>query len=558
MSEDMEKCRVCRNWYKRDRIVQHLKQKHGKTECTRATIDQFNVSDSSMSSDGDEVILPAADARDVQALMRKLTVDLKVAPPLPKVTPPKKPKAPPRLAEEIVAHADFEGPLTLDDYLQDKNANNTLGYHVTFLTSCIATVTNTAMYIVKQRIDGRLTHNLFAKVALTKLLDTKACTMAYMGKTKDFTYGRLLDIPLISNNLKRFTATDFAGTDPKRFNMWRGYAFEPLDDDEEVDLELIGPFLEHVKNVICGGDLKNFSVEITKDAWMFQHPNDHVQWATVLMGEEGAGKGIYTDLLCDLWGNAWTERNINNIDQITGDNNRDLIGFKKLIVPNELQSLENGRKNFDIMKSRITDRFYVLRNLYESPQTMRNVNNYIFSTNNYDSIKMGLRDRRYFVLEVSDEHVGQIEEYFDPLVASFTDEMKRQLLSYFLRYDATNFNPFVPPETALKATIKEMNISLPEQWMAQFEWQDAKKGLTLDGLWMRFTNWCDAMSLDRKFMGKSGVSFGMKLRGMVRKETKKVGGKATVLYFPLETAPAEAEDDEDVLVVTFPKEEDSE
>jgi hypothetical protein len=368
--------------------------------------------------------------------------------------------------------------------------------------------------------------------------------MAYMGKTKDFTYGRLIDLPLVSNNLKRFTATDFAGNDEHKFNIWRGYAYDPLDENEELDMELIKPFLDHVKNVICGGNEFNYSVEIMRDAWMLQHPNDHVQWATVLMGEEGAGKGIYTDVLCDLWGNAWTERNINNIDQITGDNNRDLIGFKKLIVPNELQSLENGRKNFDIMKSRITDKFYVLRNLYESPQTMRNVNNYIFSTNNYDSIKMGMRDRRYFVLEVSDQYVGKVQEYFMPLVATFSDEMKRHLLTYLLAYDTEQFNPFVPPETDLKSTIKEMNLSLPEQWMSQFVWR-GERAYTLDELWMKFSTWCDAMSLDRKFMGKSGVSFGLKLRGLTRKETKKVGGKTKTLYFPLEGAPEDGTEEED-------------
>jgi tRNA-dihydrouridine synthase len=276
------------------------------------------------------------------------------------------------------------------------------------------------------------------------------------------------------------------------------------------------------------------------------------------MGEEGAGKGIYTELLCDLWGNEWVARNINDIAQMTGDNNRTLIGFKKLIVPNELQSLEHGKSNFDKMKTIISDDVITLRDLFEKPVTMRNVSNFIFSTNNYDSIKMGLKDRRYFVPAVSAETVGQIDAYFGPLKASFTEEMKKHLLNYFLRYDCgavPEFNQRRPVDTALKATIKEMTVSVPEQFMQQYTWksQYAKRGMTLDELWKDFMSWVDEMSIERKYMGKSGVSFGMKIARFVRMEKKKLSGKTTNMYFPVATEEEEQEDPE----IITPEDEDT-
>jgi hypothetical protein len=44
-------------------------------------------------------------------------------------------------------------------------------------------------------------------------------------------------------------------------------------------------------------------------------------------------------------------------------------------------------------------------------------------------------------------------------------------------------------------------------------------------------NWADAMSIDRKYMGKSGASFGMKIGRFVRVEKKKLSGRTTNVYF---------------------------
>jgi hypothetical protein len=201
-----------------------------------------------------------------------------------------------------------------------------------------------------------------------------------------------------------------------------------------------------------------------------------------------------------------------------------------------------------------------MRNLYERETSIQNVNNYIFSTNNYDSIQMGLRDRRYFVLEVDEEHVGDIG-YFERLKQGFTPEFYEHLLNFFLRFDWAAigaFNPFKPIETELKHDIKEMSMSLPEQFMEQFTWrkQDAKRGLTCEELWVKFSEWCDKLALERADMGKSGVSFGMKIKRFVRTDRKKVQGKTKVLYVPVEVeAPPAEEADADEIVLMGEEEE---
>jgi hypothetical protein len=398
------------------------------------------------------------------------------------------------------------------------------------------------------------------KKGLVKLLETKSATLAYRGRNIDIGYGKLIDLPVINNNLKRFRGLSFAGTDPNDFNMWRGHAWRVFGPDEHVDMLVIDAFLKHVHDVICHGDDRLYNVEMAKNAWMYQHPNSHVKWATVLMGEEGAGKGTYTDVLCKLWGEAYSQCNINHIEQITEDKHRELISFRKLIVPNELRSLESkGTANFDILKFRITDDTYTMRNLLENEVAIQNVNNFIFSTNNYDSIQMGLRDRRYFALEVLEKFVGDTN-YFALLQESLTDEFYEHLLNYFIAFDwaeIEEFNPFKPIETELKHDIKEMSMSLPEQFMEQFTWKrgDAKRGLTADALWFKFSEWCDRLALERADMGKSGVSFGMKIKRFVRTERKKVQGKTTLLYFPVQEEAPAAEDAEEIVTIEGEEEE---
>jgi hypothetical protein len=83
---------------------------------------------------------------------------------------------------------------------------------------------------------------------------------------------------------------------------------------------------------------------------------------------------------------------------------------------------------------------------FEGP--VRNVKNYIFITNNPDPIPVSSDTRRFFVLKVSDCRKGD-EEYFRKLAElSQDEEFLAHFLTYLLRFDLAEFNPFAePPRT---------------------------------------------------------------------------------------------------------------
>jgi hypothetical protein len=581
VEKPMELCHLCHETLKHDAIVAHIKHVHGIADCCRKNIDQYNKSD-----DEEEEGIPADRVIDaieehIQAIhegreddmderIQKLKKEFVPAVRLDmkrfiEMTEGLQPAdIDPVLMSEIrnkcmiVEHvpaeekiADDEGmdlfpqpevldvPLwdftkddghTLDAYTHDTGINSTMMYHWRWLSACIGVCTNTGCYIVKQRIDGKTTWAECPRNTLIPLLRHKSAQIMHSGKTTDWTYDRFLDVPAINNTFMRYDSIGFHSPDPRVFNLWQGHAFPIMHDAQVINMDLLQPFLDHCRDVICAGNEENYQFEMMKNAWMYQHPNDHLGFATVLIGEQGAGKGHYTDLLCDLWGENWTQRNINSMDEITSDVHKDLIANKKLIVPNEIRAIEGSGKrqqtNWDTLKSRITDSSYNMRNFFERLVKVRNVNNYVFVTNNWDSIQMGVRDRRYFVLDVSDIHLQDIP-YFGRLLDSFTEEMKMHLLNYFLRMDTTGFNPFKPPETELKREIQESQLPPAVLWIREFEFPE-EGCLSLEEMWSTFVNWADARLIDRNDIGKFGTGFGRLIAPYCSKQKhSSMGGKYT-------------------------------
>jgi hypothetical protein len=170
----------------------------------------------------------------------------------------------------------------------------------------------------------------------------------------------------------------------------------------------------------------------------------------------------------------------------------------------------------------------------ENPAQVINVNNYFFCTNNYNSIKMGMKDRRYFILEVSDIH-QQDTAYFAELREGFDDMFKAHLLGYLLNMDIREFNPYTPPMTDLKRELQDSQKSFPVQFIEEFDW--VGKELTNEQLWQKYSDWIDDMGFDRKYMGKPGISFGRAIAKHVDVQVTTRGGKSVRVYRPKEAPP---------------------
>jgi hypothetical protein len=85
-------------------------------------------------------------------------------------------------------------------------------------------------------------------------------------------------------------------------------------------------------------------------------------------------------------------------------------------------------------------------------------------TNNSFSVKVEASDRRYLVLNCSNERVGQ-HQYFEDLRATFTDEFFSNLLTFFLKMDLTGFKIKNIPMTEAKQDLIEASRPIIDIWI---------------------------------------------------------------------------------------------
>jgi hypothetical protein len=116
-------------------------------------------------------------------------------------------------------------------------------------------------------------------------------------------------------------------------------------------------------------------------------------------------------------------------------------------------------QQWETLKSRITGNTFKGREMYAdySDYQLPNVSTYIMCSNNFDTLALLCdKDRRFFILGVSDVR-QQDREYFQKIHnLTDRDEVLQHLLSYLLRLPIPEqFDRWIRPMTPLKATMLE-------------------------------------------------------------------------------------------------------
>ena len=309
------------------------------------------------------------------------------------------------------------------------------------------------------------TNEAVAKQILNKIIIGK---LFIENKMKKFSLWDLF----IENQLK-FTvkALKFYSEDEQVFSYFRGYDYNELD---QVKKELIEPFLKHIHDVIANNNEEIYKYILIWIASILQKPNFKTETALVILGNQGTGKNIFTNVICKLMA-RYANENVTNIESIVGRFNA-ILENKKLLVLNELQSIDmNKYLNSDALKSVITDKKININQKNEPERLCENVANFIMVSNNNVPIKIESTDRRYMVTKTSDKHRGDFD-YFDNLCDSFTPEFYENLFTFFMKLDIRNYNLRKIPNSEAKELIKEASMSSYELFAR--EYYDEIKNIT--------------------------------------------------------------------------------
>ena len=267
-------------------------------------------------------------------------------------------------------------------------------------------------------------------------------------------------------------AAKFYTKNSKEFSLWRGWAYNPLKDDEAYDKELVNTWKHHIKNVWCtrrneNGGLERGNVDkrmyrYLKGLFSFyvQHPGSLSGNILLITGSQGCGKNYVTDQLCALMGDH-ADPNMSDIEQITKQFNGALAG-RHLIILNEIsEDTAECQKTMNKLKAYSTQKTVGIRDLYQSYRIGENVANFIIISNHHVPIMIEQGDRRIVAIETNDMFTNN-KKYFKELWDATKDpRFYSHLLTYLLRRDLNKkdengelmFNPFDIPQSDYKAAI---------------------------------------------------------------------------------------------------------
>ena len=276
----------------------------------------------------------------------------------------------------------------------------------------------------------------------------------------------------------------FYSQDNQVFSYFRGYDYKILD---EVNEELIQPFLKHIHDVIANNNDEVYKYILIWIASILQKPAFKTETALVILGSQGTGKGIFTNVICKLMA-RYANENVTNIESVVGRFNA-ILENKKLLILNELQSIDvNKYLNSDALKSVITDKKININQKNEPERLCENVANFIMVSNNNVPIKIETTDRRYMVTKTSDTHKADYE-YFDNLCDSFDETFYENLFTFFMKLDIRNYNLRKIPNTEAKEIIKEASMTSYELFVR--EYYDQIKNITGPNLFNMYCEFVD-------------------------------------------------------------------
>jgi hypothetical protein len=187
-------------------------------------------------------------------------------------------------------------------------------------------------------------------------------------------------------------------TEPHEFNLWRGYGVKARRGWQKQRR-----LLRHIREVICRRDKAKFKYLIRWLAWAVQNPDKNPEAVIVLKSRtEGTGKTTLGVVMHRIFGRHGT---------VLDDKERLLGRFNDWIEPMCFVLAEEilwagDRKTADKLKSVITGSTIQIERKHGSCRSIPNRLHVIMTTNHDHAVAAGVGDRRFVVLELSDERAA--------------------------------------------------------------------------------------------------------------------------------------------------------
>jgi hypothetical protein len=247
-------------------------------------------------------------------------------------------------------------------------------------------------------------------------------------------------------------------------NLWLGWGIEPAFGECSF-------VLDHIRQVVTGGDDQKAEFILNWCADILQNPTRKPGVALVLRGSEGTGKSALGAVLRRLLG----ERNVvvnADKDRLLGRFNSALAA--KILIQAEESFFAPDSRTADALKHVITGQTLEIELKFGRSFEIGSFHRLLITSNHSQVIQASSEARRFVVCDVSDDRRGDAA-YFDRLYAiadGRDDATARAFMQHLLNRDLSTFRPWAAQQQFLddEALIRQKALSLspPLAWLGKF------------------------------------------------------------------------------------------
>jgi hypothetical protein len=267
-------------------------------------------------------------------------------------------------------------------------------------------------------------------------------------------------------------------------NLWEGYGVAPKPGGSWARLA------EHIRHIICRDNDRHFAWLLDWIARMLQYPGERAEVAIVIRGPEGAGKTLLGEVLCRLIGQHAMV--INHPTHLVGRFNKHLRDCIFLLANEAF--FAGDHSHVRILKSLVTDQLLTVEGKHVDVVLVANLLHIMLTTNETWAVAGSRQDRRYFVLDASDERLND-KAYFRAIWNELENGGLEAMLYDLLKRDLAKFDHRQRPETAGIQDQKKHSYKTHEIW-----WEEVlQRGYVWKsrlGLEEYFQRWMDPVTTE--------------------------------------------------------------
>ena len=239
---------------------------------------------------------------------------------------------------------------------------------------------------------------------------------------------------------------------PDAYNLWRGFACDAKPGDCSL-------FLEHLKNNVCRGNEEYYRYLVGWMARAVQAPDSPGYSAVVMRGGMGTGKSFVAKTFGSLFGRHYLQ--VTDPKHLVGSFNSHLRDCVVLFGDEAFYA--GDKKHESMLKTLITEELLTVEAKGVDAEAAANCVHLIMASNETWVVPAGFDDRRFFVLDISDEK-RENHSYFEGISRQMSSGGREALLHFLLTYDVKTFNVRKVPKTEALQQQKLLSMDPEEDW----------------------------------------------------------------------------------------------